>query len=228
MRKVYYIIRSLFTLFAFSMLAMGCEEKLDRSPYGFREEDDSDLIAGAIFFQAFTTNPDGTTTDATSGLMWKTCSQGQVFSGTTTNFSCRGASGTLANPSSFGAKELQYCSVDLNSCNTLGIPQTLTNVSPIGIPGNSEALDSCANDNTGGHNDWRVASFLELKYLSSNSRNFMLLKFPDTIEAFYWSSTANEQDVGGKTARAVSFTRDRFGEDESFSKTTRYFVRCVR
>ncbi|MEI1317906.1 hypothetical protein [Leptospira venezuelensis] len=119
MRKVYYIIRSLFTLFAFSLLAMGCEEKLDRSPYGFREEDESDLIAGALFFQSFTNNGDGTTTDATSGLMWKTCSQGQEFSGTATSFSCRGASGTLANPSSFGAKELQYCSVDLSSCNTL-------------------------------------------------------------------------------------------------------------
>ncbi|MEI1279976.1 DUF1566 domain-containing protein [Leptospira venezuelensis] len=228
MRKVYYIIRSLFTLFAFSLLAMGCEEKLDRSPYGFREEDESDLIAGALFFQSFTNNGDGTTTDATSGLMWKTCSQGQEFSGTATSFSCRGASGTLANPSSFGAKELQYCSVDLSSCNTLGIPQTLTTVSPIGIPGTSEAYDSCANDNTGGHTDWRVASFLELKYLSSNSRNFMLLKFPDTIESYYWSSTSNEQDVGGKTARAVSFTRDKFGDDESYSKTSRYFVRCVR
>ncbi|TGL64109.1 surface adhesin Lsa25 [Leptospira sarikeiensis] len=227
MRKL-LIIKSLFTLLAVGFLSMGCEEKLDRSPYGFQEEDDSDLIAGAIFFQSFTNVGDGTVTDSTSGLMWKTCSQGQVFSGDATSYSCRGASGTLSNPSSFGATELQYCNVDLNACNTLGLPQTLSTTSPIGIAGSSEAYDSCANDNTGGHSDWRVASFLELKYLSSNSRNFMILKFPDTIESFYWSSTANEQDAGGKTARAVSFSRDRFGEDEAFSKTSRYFVRCVR
>ncbi|TGK56081.1 DUF1566 domain-containing protein [Leptospira wolffii] len=219
---------NIVSLLLFASLLLNCEEKLDHNKYGFAPEDDNQLIAGAIFFQNFIPNSDGTILDMTSGRMWKICSQGQVFAGTASSYSCRGASGGVSNPASYGAKELQYCNVDLASCNTLGLPQTLTNVSPISVAGSSEAYDSCANDNTGGHTDWRVASFLELKYLSSTSRNFLILKFPDTIEDFYWSSTANEQDVTTKTARAVSFGRDRFGEDESFSKTSRYFVRCIR
>ncbi|TGJ98232.1 DUF1566 domain-containing protein [Leptospira langatensis] len=202
---------------------VGCEEKIDHSRYGLASEDTSQLIAGAAFFENFTVNGDGTTTDSISGLTWKTCTQGQTFSGTASHYDCQGSAGSVTNPGTYGAKQLQYCSVNLESCNTLGIPQTLT----AGSGASSEAYDSCASDGTAG-GGWRVANFLELKYLSSNSRNFMILKFPNTIDDYYWSSTANEQDASGKTARAVSFSLSNFGDDESFTKITRYFVRCVR
>ncbi|TGJ99662.1 DUF1566 domain-containing protein [Leptospira semungkisensis] len=221
--RVLYFVKLIAFLSVAVLGFVGCEEKIDHNRYGFAPEDNNQLIAGALFFENFTNNGDGSTTDSISGLTWKTCSQGQTFSGNASQYDCQGSSGTVINPGTYGAKQLQYCSVNLESCNTLGIPQTLT----AGSGASSEAFDSCAADGTAG-GGWRVATFIELKYLSSNSRNFMLLKFPNTMDDYYWSSTANEQDGSGKTARAVSFSLSNFGDDEDFTKITRYFVRCVR
>ncbi|PJZ68081.1 hypothetical protein CH373_04570 [Leptospira perolatii] len=210
-------------------VTVSCEEKPTKDMYGFTEEDPNVAFAGLLTFQTYTPNlTNKTISDPTSGLMWKICTQGQQFVQTgASTYTC---TGQFSGPTgtSYGASQIQYCDKALPSCNTLSLPQVLTNLQTFPITGSSEAFVSCNTDTTGGFSDWRVAAFPELKALSASSRNAMFLKFPNTVEDFYWSSWANEQDAAGETARAVSFSRDRFGEDQSFKKTSRHYVRCVR
>lgn len=212
-------------ILSLGLSVIGCEEKPAKNTLGFQNEDASLLIAGAIFFSTFHSNGDGTITNSTTGLTWKVCSQGQTYVNTSGGYSCEG--GGISN-SGFGAAQYQYCNQNSSACNTVSTPQTLTNVSQIGVGGSSEAFNNCSSDRTAGKTDWRVATYGELKALGSSGRNEMLLKFPDTIEDYYWSSWANEQDSSGQTARAVSFAQNQFGTDFMASKTSRYYIRCVR
>lgn len=213
---------------ALSLFA-NCEEKLDDTTLGYINEEQKVLLAGMAFFNSYVANPaSGTVTDPVTGLMWKICTQGQVLriNAGTGLYDCEGVAGTSTVIGRYGANLLQYCSLNLNDCNTISFPSVLVGQNT-GLSGTSEAFDSCDQDTTGGHTDWRVASFPELRGLTlAGSLNSLLIKFPNTVEDYYWSSWAKEGKVD--TARAISFTRAHFGEETSVSKTSRYFVRCVR
>ncbi|MBM9577380.1 DUF1566 domain-containing protein [Leptospira sp. 201903070] len=205
-----------------------CEEKLDDTTLGFINEDANVLLAGMLFFSPYAADPaSGTVTNSMSGLMWKICSQGQVLRvGSNGTYDCEGINNSSTVIGRYGATLLQYCSLNLNDCNTISLPPVLVGQTP-GFTGTSEAFTSCSQDRTGGYSNWRLPSLIELKALTlSGSLNSLLVKFPNTVEDFYWSSWANESTVD--TARAVNFATSRFGEETSFSKTSRYFVRCVR
>ncbi|EPG74614.1 PF07603 family protein [Leptospira fainei serovar Hurstbridge str. BUT 6] len=219
------ILQCYFVLSISFFAVANCEQKKDKETQGFLNEDANVLLAGALFFSTYRSNGDGTITDSSIGLTWKICSQGQTYVATSGGYSCEG--GGLIN-NGWGAVQLQYCNQNNGACNAVSLPEALVPVSQIGVAGSSEAYTSCSGDRTGGYSNWRVASYTELKLLSSSSRAEMLLKFPDTIEDLYWSAWANEQDPSNRTARAVSFARDKFGTDDAQNKTNRYYVRCVR
>ncbi|TGM60958.1 surface adhesin Lsa25 [Leptospira adleri] len=205
-----------------------CEEKPDDTTLGFINEDAKVLLAGMLFFNPYIADPaSGTVSNSTTGLMWKICSQGQVLRvGANGAYDCEGINNTSTVIGRFGATLLQYCSLNLNDCNTIALPSVLVGQTP-GFTGTSEAFTSCNQDRTGGHSDWRVPSFPELKALTaSGSLNSLLIKFPNTVEDNYWSSWAKESTVD--TARAVNFAATHFGDETGFTKTSRYFVRCVR
>ncbi|MBM9501895.1 DUF1566 domain-containing protein [Leptospira sp. 201903071] len=205
-----------------------CEEKPDDTTLGFINEDANVLLAGMLFFTPYVADPaSGTVTNSMSGLMWKICSQGQVLrTGANGAYDCEGINNSSTVIGRYGATLLQYCSLNLSDCNTISLPPVLVGQTP-GFTGTSEAFTSCSQDRTGGFSNWRLPSLIELKALTlSGSLNALLVKFPNTVEDFYWSSWANESTVD--TARAVNFTTSHFGEETSFSKTSRYFVRCVR
>ncbi|NUM42988.1 MAG: DUF1566 domain-containing protein [Leptospiraceae bacterium] len=105
------------------------------------------------------------------------------------------------------------------------MPQTLK--SPINNV-TSEAYSSCASDRTAGKSDWRLPSLIELKKLSMSGENMLTTFFPSTVNDYYWSSWGDENDQTGKTAKAVSFVGGNYGQERSFNKDTRFYVRCVR
>lgn len=205
-----------------------CEEKPKDTTLGFINEDSKVLLAGMIFFSPYTADPaSGTVSNNVTGLMWKICSQGQVLRvGQNGTYDCEGINNTSTVIGRYGAALFQYCSLNLNDCNTIALPPVLVGQTA-GFTGTSEAYTSCSQDRTAGRSDWRLPSFTELKALTgSGSLNALLLKFPNTVEDYYWSSWAKEGAVD--TARAVNFGATHFGDDTAFAKTSRYFVRCVR
>ncbi|EMJ97824.1 surface adhesin Lsa25 [Leptospira alstonii] len=224
MKKYKNILILSISLFLFA----NCEEKPDDTTLGFINEDAKVLLAGMLLFDPYSANTaSGTITNSTSGLMWKICTQGQVLRvGQNGQYDCEGINDTTTIIGRYGAALFQYCSLNLNDCNTISLPQVLVGQIP-GLTGTSEAYDSCNQDRTGGHFDWRLPTFSELKALAgSGSLNALLLKFPNTLEDYYWTSWAKEGTVD--TARAVNFGATHFGEETAFAKTSRHFVRCVR
>ncbi|EKO34734.1 PF07603 family protein [Leptospira santarosai str. CBC379] len=220
--------KNIIILIAALFLYTNCEEKPDDTTLGFINEDTKVLLAGMLLFNSYSTNAtSGTITDFTSGLMWKICTQGQVLRvGQNGQYDCEGINDSSTIIGRYGASLFQYCSLNLNDCNTISLPPVLVGQTP-GFSGTSEAYNSCSQDRTAQHSDWRLPTFPELKALTgSGSLNALLLKFPNTVEDYYWTSWAQEGTVD--TARAVNFEATHFGENTSFTKTSRYFVRCVR
>lgn len=209
-----------------------CEDKPGKSYYGIPSEDKNQILQGIILsYNAIDTGL-GSIVDIKSDLEWKKCSQGQVFRAS--NNDCQGgnSTATLTTPGDqgrYGATYLNYCNIEGNDCNATSLPMTLkANIVPGVI---SEAFNSCsalnAND-PNGYKNWRVPSLPELQALASLGKVILTSSFPNTPDDFYWSSWSNEQNPSGSTAKAVSFTSDKFGETQNILKTTKLYVRCVR
>jgi CubicO group peptidase (beta-lactamase class C family) len=218
---------SLFMMFT-SMLFWNCEAEPEKYTYGIAESESKQVVAGFILNSVLQTTTSTTVRDPGTRLEWKKCSQGQSVS---VRGNCQGTvAGTNFTPNDqgrYGALALTYCNVASNACNSLSLPQTLVANTLDKIV--SGAYTSCQADRTGGYSDWRVPNFVELKLLASTEKTSLLIQFPDTVDDFYWSSTGNEQDNTGATARAISFhSGDRYGKEENAVKDTQLFVRCVR
>jgi len=209
------IILILF-LFIFSR----CEEKPVRDFYGFAEEEKSVLLMGLLSSKGYSNTDYGSVVDSYTGLEIKKCSQGQIYNPATAG--CDPGSGNLVTN---GALRLSYCHSVSNLCNSDSIPYTLKDPGSIT---SSEIYNSCSSDRTGGYSNWRVPALFELVRLASFGRNSLLQFFPSTLEDYYWSANAEENDLYGKTAKTVSFSAQNFGETRNFSKDTRLYVRCVR
>lgn len=226
----------------FFLFFVNCQEEPVRDIFpGLSEEDTSVLLQGLVLNQGYTDNRDGTVTDTILNLVWRKCSQGQVYRPGPND--CEG----IERPSTvnpfftpiqgadrilWGAQQFSYCSSATNACNRLLVPQVLVANSEIAFAGVSEAFQSCNSLNSPGadpNTAWRVPNPYELQRLTLGGRNAMLLgPFPNTVEDYYWSSWSNPEDLLGQSATAVLFERRRFGELELRTKTDRYYVRCVR
>jgi len=200
------------TFVILSILLAGCEAKPKNDFFGFTEEDSLTLVTGFLNSRGFSSSAYGTVIDTSLQIEYKKCSQGQAYN-------------SQFNKCDSKASLLSYCNPATNLCNTLTIPFLLKSPD---AGASSEAFISCHNDQTGGFSDWRVATATELLKLTAGGRNFLNLHFPNTEFDFYWSANALETDTTGKTARAISFSIDNFGEISQINKETRLFVRCVR
>ncbi|MCZ8342672.1 MAG: DUF1566 domain-containing protein [Leptospira sp.] len=233
---------TILLLFSLSIFFVNCQEEPVREIFpGLSDDDAAILLQGLLLNQTYTDNRDGTVTDTSLNLVWRKCTQGQVYRPGPND--CEG----IERPSTvnpfftpaeggdrilWGAQQFSYCSSATNACNRLVVPQILQGSSEISISGTSEAFQSCNSLNSAGANPntaWRVPNPVELQRLTLQGRNAMILgPFPNTVEDYYWSSWSNPEDLLGQSATAVIFERKRFGESELRTKTDRYYVRCVR
>ncbi|GBF51702.1 hypothetical protein LPTSP4_32400 [Leptospira ryugenii] len=240
-----YLIRSLTSIISPSTAVLiclvfslvNCQERPVKQVFpGLTDEEASIVFTGILLNTGFTDNRDGTVTDNIAGLIWRKCSQGQVYR--IANNDCQGiervtATNPILNIGSdtirWGATPLAYCSIATQACNTLNVPQVLIGSSPLVISGESEAFRSCnALNDANGAPGWRVPNPIELQRLTLGGRNAMLALFPQTQEEYYWTNLSRAEDVIGQTAATVIFEQVRFGEIEYRTKTDRYYVRCVR
>ncbi len=231
---------TLLLIFSLGFFLANCQEEPVKNLFpGLSDEDSSLLLTGLVLNQGYTDNRDGTITDNAANLIWRKCTQGQVYRGA--NNDCEGIQRpSTVNPfftqgadtNNWGALQLAYCSNATNACNQLTVPQILQGESAILVSGISEAFQSCNALNAIGANPataWRVPNPLELQRLTLGGRNALIgVHFPNTIEDYYWSSWSNPEDLLGQTGSTVIFERKRFGETELRTKTDRYYVRCVR
>jgi hypothetical protein len=214
-------------LFVFLIgLLANCEYKPKKYNNFFPEEEQETILLGLLYRQNLTLTNYGTAKDASSGLEWKRCSQGQGFR--LAENDCRGViSGTLTNPidsGRFGAVALTFCNIPTMDCNKKSLPFELTS-STTGV---SEAYNSCNSDRTGNFSDWRVPTPQELVAFASGGKNVLYDIFSSTVQDYYWSSYGNEKDPTATTAYVVSFAQDKWGELDVKTKDARYYVRCVR
>ncbi|BDA80069.1 hypothetical protein LPTSP3_g29990 [Leptospira kobayashii] len=220
--------RNILLIMALSLVAffVNCEAKPEKDFYGVSEEETNLLIAGFLANQSLVDTRTGTIRDPAAGLEWQKCSVGQVYRQTQND--CQGAAaGTVLNPQDpyrYGARQLAFCDSKTHACNRVTVPQVLLAASEITISGISEAYQACAALGT----TWRVPTPIELKRLTETGRISVLNYFPSTLEAEYWSSWSNEQDIPGETARSISFDRSTFGDEKNTVKTDRNYVRCVK
>ena len=88
------------------------------------------------------------------------------------------------------------------------------------------ALSYCEDLDRGGYTDWRLPNIKELASLADLNRWNPAIDtdyFPNTVDSYYWSSTANAS--GTSDAWNVNFLN---GDDHNFDKSDSYDVRAVR
>lgn len=205
---------------------VSCEAKPKRYTEYFPEESRNTILAGLVYKQGLEVTNYGTVRDPANRLEWKRCSQGQGFR--LAENDCRGVvSGTYYTPldsGKFGALKFTFCNYPTHDCNEKNFPFALINQSGTV----SEAFNSCANDRTGDFTDWRVPTRPELKTFTVFGKNALYDIFSSTVQDYYWTSWSNENDPFGKTAYAISFAQDRWGDEKLAPKDYRYYLRCVR
>jgi hypothetical protein len=162
-------------------------------------------------------NGDGTITDSANNLVWKKCSQGQIY-----DAACIGQ-----------AVKFQYCTAEDSSCDN----GTVLTSGP--------AFESCNFLNSypkggfAGRTNWKLPTKAELKslvfcsngaptpldnvkrcgwFFSSPTINKTM--FPNTVTGGYWSISVNSSDG----AWGVHFASGKTGIN---AKTRSYYVRCV-
>lgn len=154
-------------------------------------------------------NGDGTVTDYSRTLVWKKCSQGQVWN--TTNNDC---TGTGSVDDEYGVGTYQYCDANDNSCNGG------TDNGILDGGGASTAWSTCDAETLTGRN-WRVPTFDELKDLHDNAYSNNISLFPNTATLwYYWSATS----YGTTVALSVHFGNSDLA---SSPETSSNYVRCV-
>ncbi|OGR04663.1 MAG: hypothetical protein A2511_13460 [Deltaproteobacteria bacterium RIFOXYD12_FULL_50_9] len=89
-----------------------------------------------------------------------------------------------------------------------------------------EAIVYCEALDLGGHSDWRLPNYKELKSIvdySAANPSINSTAFPGTDASDYWTSTT----YAGSTSNAwlVSFNN---GYVSPYYKSSKYYVRCVR
>lgn len=205
-----------------------CEAKPEKTYFGIPEEESKKILLGVLLNTSYQDTKQGTIIDRSIGLEWKKCSQGQVFREKEND--CQGSvNGSLLNPwdqYKYGAIPFNYCNLPTNQCNTLPLPQVLKEVYDPGTY--SEVYLSCSTDKTAGKAGWRVPTYPELLKLVQGGKATFSQNFPNSVSDAYWSSYSNELDSSGLTARAISFSEDRFGEERIIAKNTKLYLRCVR
>ena len=89
-----------------------------------------------------------------------------------------------------------------------------------------QALSYCENLRLAGKSDWRLPNVEELRSIVDYSKYDPSIDedlFPNTMSAFYWSSTSSAHHTG--YAWGIYFGN---GGDDHFDKDSSYFVRAVR
>ncbi|MCZ8236887.1 MAG: DUF1566 domain-containing protein [Leptospiraceae bacterium] len=213
------------------IFGIGCEAPKEKDTLGLSDEELGLVLTGFLLNTNLVDLRDGTVLDKGLNLIWRKCSQGQVYRGNEND--CRGAvSGTLFTPNDqvlWGAKKFAYCNTNTWSCNTRTVPLTLVANAGFITTGFSEALNTCAalND-ANGFPGWRVPTPFELQRLTLGGRTALLANFPDTVESLYWSSWSVQDDTTGEIAITVNFDRESFGEEKTVQKIEKTYVRCIR
>ncbi|NCN09267.1 MAG: DUF1566 domain-containing protein [Leptospira sp.] len=214
-----------------SLLTVGCEAPKEKDTFGLSDEELGTVLTGVLLNTNYVDLRDGTVLDKAGSLIWRKCSQGQVYRSTEND--CRGAvAGTLFTPNDqilWGAGRYAYCNTNTWSCNTRTVPITLLANAGFITTGFSEALNTCESLNdANGFPGWRVPNPLELQKLTLGGRTGLLQNFPDTVENIYWSSWSVQDDTTGEKAITVNFDRESFGEEKIVDKIERTYVRCIR
>jgi len=83
----------------------------------------------------------------------------------------------------------------------------------------------CKNLTLGGHSDWRLPSYDELLTIVDYDRYdpAIMPSFENVVSNWYW--TSSEYIGSSKSAWVVNFS---YGHTSYYSKSSEYFVRCVR
>ena len=145
---------------------------------------------------AYTNNGDGTVTDNNTGLMWQKCSTGQ-----NNDSSCSGTASTWTWYQATGTYDADY---------------------------NPSSQDVCRSLSLDGYMDWRLPTKKELMSIVDYSGFPTTIKtayFPNTINNWYWSSTAYPYLQGW--AWGISFNTGA-GVGYGAGAGSSYYVRCVR
>jgi uncharacterized protein DUF1566 len=175
----------------------------------------SDIILYVNWTTNFTDNMNGTIVEQSTSLVWKKCSQGQVW-----NSIANDCAGTGSSGDNYGIQEYQFCNVADNSCD---------NGTILDGTGTSSLWDTCNALNTnpsggyGGYTNWRVPTADEIEFFFNNT--FSITLFPNTV-------TISEAD-GHFTSSVYSntnayyFSPSRGVKDPDGIKTENNYVRCV-
>jgi hypothetical protein len=203
-----WTVKSFSTLSLALILNTGCEEEPAFDDVSTIER--SDQVANYPDEEPSPEAPLDTFNDAVSdqvsGLMWMRCEQGLSYSEVVHMCVGEGA-------------DFEYCHSQDNACNGESDQGELAD------DGGSALVNSCSLLNeeggVGGFTNWRVPTADELAVMFETLFTHSAEELPNTQPSWVWSSTSDTN----RNALIVSFIS---GEIQSYPKSGRYPVRCVR